>query len=351
MMIAAYRDNTGPEDDPGTTSTVAALLCFGIGAMVWYGDALIATMLTLAITALLYFKTELHGVTQQLTRRDLVSFLQFAVIAFVLLPVLPDHGYGPYGALNPHQIGMMVVVVSGVSLAGYAALRIGAQRRGLILIGVLGGLVSSTATTLVFARHARAKTATVEIAAVVILLANLIVFVRLAVLAAVFGSKLLPYLLPAFVAAALLGCLVPYRLWRRLKRDESAPPLEVSNPTELPIAIGAGLTFALILLASSWLSEHVGTAGLYAASAVFGLTDLDAITLSTLRLLKLEQIGVQQAGIAVVVAYCANMLLKLGFAWGFGSTGLMRRVVPGFALVLAGLLPVAIFTAWLMKGA
>ncbi|HEX6827492.1 MAG TPA: MgtC/SapB family protein, partial [Burkholderiales bacterium] len=156
MTVAAYSRERDAPPDPGTTTVVAIVLCYGLGAMIWYGYATLAVMLAITATILLYFKAELHGWSRNLTRRDLVSVLQFAVLSFIVLPILPNRDYGPYQAINPHQVWLMVVLISGVSLAGYVALRLVGQRYGAPLLGLLGGLVSSTATTIVYSRHGRA---------------------------------------------------------------------------------------------------------------------------------------------------------------------------------------------------
>ncbi|MBX3613270.1 MAG: MgtC/SapB family protein [Burkholderiaceae bacterium] len=146
MAVAAQRRDADPAGDPGTTTTIAILLCFILGTMVWHGLATIAASLAVVTTTLLYLKPELKGLSARITRRDMLSILQFGALSLVVLPALPDRGYGPHGALNPHQIWLMVVLVSGVSLAGYVALRLVGARHGLLLVGFMGGLVSSTAT-------------------------------------------------------------------------------------------------------------------------------------------------------------------------------------------------------------
>ena len=137
MIIAAYVNSPTEENDPGTTTVAALLMCYGLGALIWYGQATLAIMLAIGTTTLLYFKPELRGMTQRLTRRDLVSILQFSVLTFVILPILPDQNYGPYGAFNPHQAWLMVVLISGLSLAGYISLHWIKQRYSAPLLGFL----------------------------------------------------------------------------------------------------------------------------------------------------------------------------------------------------------------------
>ena len=190
MMIVALARDPQDNGDPGTTSVVALMLCYGLGALVWYGHATLAVMIAITTTVLLYFKGQLQVVTRSLTHKDLLSILQFAVLSLVVLPILPDRDFGPYLALNPHQVWWMVVLISGLSLAGYAALRFVGNRHGAPLLGFFGGLVSSTATTMIFARHARSDTSLTDTATLVILIANLVVTVRLGIVALVLAPSL-----------------------------------------------------------------------------------------------------------------------------------------------------------------
>ncbi len=135
MIIAAYINTPTENNDPGTTTVTALLISFALGVLVWFGYSKLAVMLAITTTVLLYFKPELQGMSQRLTRRDLVSILQFSVLSFVILPILPDQNYGPYEAFNPYQAWMMVVLISGLSLAGYVALRITGRRYGAPLLG------------------------------------------------------------------------------------------------------------------------------------------------------------------------------------------------------------------------
>ena len=198
-----------PEDDPGTTTVVALILTYCLGALCWYGERTLAAAIAVVATALLYFKAELRGILERFERRDLLAVIQFATLSVVILPVLPDEGYGPYGALNPFRIWLMVVLISGLSLAGYIALKIVGVRHGLVLVGLFGGLVSSTATTLAYSKHARGGSLT-DVAAGVIVLANLTVLVRLAIVAAAVAPGILPRLVPVLGAAFAAGAVAAF---------------------------------------------------------------------------------------------------------------------------------------------
>jgi uncharacterized membrane protein (DUF4010 family) len=278
----------------------------------------------------------LHGITQSLTRRDLISILQFAVLSLIVLPLLPNRGYGPYDALNPHQIWWMVVLISGLSLAGYAALRIVGQKRGAILLGLLGGLVSSTATTLSFSRHGKQNDTLARLAIIVIVLANLVVLVRLAVLTGLLGISVLIELAPALLGGLLCGALAAGYGLHKLKPGVDAPELVLSNPTEIRSALSFGAIYAVVLLASAWLADLAGPRGLYAVAAVAGLTDVDAITLSSLRLLKLGHLTVAQVSNAIILALLANLLFKSGLVWVIGGWKLARHAIAGMGAIALG---------------
>lgn len=324
------------EADPGTTTQVALLACFALGAMIWYGEHTLAIMLAIVITALLYFKTELEGISRNLTRRDLVSMLQFAVVTFIVLPLLPNTNVGPYQTLNPYQIWLMVALISGISLAGYVALRVFGARHGAVLLGVLGGLVSSTATTLIYARHGRAPGKPNQLAATVILLANLVVLPRLLLLVAVLAPALLLRTTLVLGAGFLAGIAVILLHWRTLRHDGELAMPEIKNPAELRVALSFGAVYATVLVASAWLADYAGDKGLYALAFVSGLTDVDAITLSTLRLLTLGQTQAPAALTAIVLALWANLLFRLGLTAIVGNRPLAWRCLPGLAAVGIG---------------
>ncbi len=338
MIIGAYiiSPSEEKENDPGTTTVIAVLISYGLGAMVWYGFTKLAVMLAIGITALLYFKPELRGISQSLTRRDLAAVLQFSVLTFIVLPVLPDQDYGPYNAINPHQAWLMVVLVSGVSLAGYAALRIVGTRYGAPLLGFLGGLVSSTATTLVYARHSKSNHAMVSPAASVIVIAGIVVLLRLMVISSVVAFGALPGLLPVLSSGLLLGLIAALYGWRKIDKSAELYIPPTSNPAELHTAIGFGLIYMLVLLGAAWMKDTAGSHGLYAVALVSGLTDMDAITLSSLRLFNLGQLTEYQTVTSIVIAFLANLTLKFGLVVVIGGRNLARPVGIGFVAIACG---------------
>ena len=338
MMIVANGVHPDAED-PGTTSVVALLVCYVLGALVWYGEVQLAVTLSIGVTALLYFKAELEGMSLRLTARDLMSILQFAILSLVVLPILPNKEYGPFLAFNPHQIWLMVVLISGVSLAGYAALRLLGGHHGVAVVGLFGGLVSSTATTLVFSRHAREGSEFVATSSTVIVLANLTMMLRLLAIAALLAPALLPQVALVLGPGVLLGTLASLPLWRRPDGAGNLPVPETRNPTELRAALGFGLLYAGVLLCAAWLSAALGSKGMYALALVSGLTDVDAITLSSVRLLALNKLEPTAVITSIALAVLSNLTFKFGLAAAIGGAPLAKRILPG--MLAAGLGTVA----------
>ena len=326
------------ENDPGTTTVIALLLCYALGAMIWYGLATLAVMLAIAVTALLYFKPELRGLSQRLTRRDLVAVLQFSVLTFIVLPILPDQNYGPYQAFNPHQAWLMVVLISGISLAGYTALHLVGTRYGAPLLGFLGGLVSSTATTLIYAKHSKGNQAMSYLAASVIVIASMMVLLRLLVVSAVVAYGTLPALLPVLAGGFLFGLAVALYNWRKMTQATELYIPETSNPAELHTAIGFGLLYVVVLLGAAWMADIAGSRGLYVVALVSGLTDVDAITLSSLRLFNLGQLSEYQTVTAIALAFLSNLAFKFGMVVFIGGWNLARHVATGFGAIVCGVL-------------
>jgi uncharacterized membrane protein (DUF4010 family) len=336
-LVAAYlTDRASIADDSGTTTVVAALTAFFLGAANYYGYRTIAVALAVGMTVLLYFKSELEGFSQKLTGQDIRSMLQFAVLSAVILPLLPDRSYGPYGVLNPFQVWLMVVLVAAVSLAGYVAWRLTLSRHGLILTGVLGGVVSSTATTLVYARHVGAGTQPLAAALLVILLANATMLVRVLVLVAAVSPASLPQAMLVTVPALLAALAGVVLRWKKAAAAPAADEAAFRNPTQLRTALGFGAIYAVVLLLTAWANDVLGSRGVLALAAVSGLTDVDAITLSSMRLLAGGSLEPLTAMTALGLAVGSNLVFKAAVAAAAGGRELRRPVLLAFSGPLLG---------------
>ena len=337
VLIAAYlHDPASTADDAGSTTVIAAVAVYFLGAAFHYGHAVEAVALGVGVTVLLYFKAELEGFSQKLTAQDIRSMLQFAVLTAVILPLLPNRSFGPYDVLNPFQVWLMVVLVSAVSLAGYVAWRLTLGRHGLVATGVLGGLVSSTATTLVHARNVAAGTQTPAAAIVVILLANATMLARVLVMVGIVAPAMLAHAAVAIVPALLLALVGVAWRWRHVDREPAREAAHV-NPTQLRMALGFGAVYAVVLLLAAWANDVLGARGIVALAAVSGLTDVDAITLSSLRLAASGAATQVTVLTAIAVAVGSNLVFKATIAATAGGRVLLAPIAWAFSAPLLGL--------------
>lgn len=336
-MIASNFSSRQEEQYRGFTSEAAVIVTYGLGAAVWFGYATLAVMLAITTTVLLYFKAELRQISERTTPKDLNSILQFAVLSLVILPILPNADFGPYNAINPRQIWWMVVLISGLALAGYLALRIIGARHGAALLGIFGGLASSTATTMMFSRHARDHEHLVHMSALVILIANIMVMLRLGLISSFVAPNIIQSVAIIFACGVVPGVVMALYGWKTLSAAGALPMPEVKNPTELKTAISFGALYALVLLTAAWLQDVAGSSGLYIVALASGLTDADASVLSTLRMYNLGKIAPDQAVIAVTLALAANLVFKIGLVISIGGARLARHALPGLLAIGSGM--------------
>jgi uncharacterized membrane protein (DUF4010 family) len=337
-MIASNFSSKSAEQFRGFTSETAVIFTYGLGASVWFGYATLAVMLAISVTVLLYFRAELKAFSERMTTKDINSMLQFAVLSLVILPILPDTNFGPYDAINFKQVWWMVVLISGLALAGYLALRMIGARHGAALLGVFGGLASSTATTMMFSRHAAQHTHLVPMASIVILIANVMVMIRLGVVASLVAPQLIGAIAVVFACGVVPGVLVALYGWKNLSKAGDLPMPDVKNPTELKTALSFGILYAVVLLAAAWLQDIAGNSGLFLVAVASGLTDADASMLSTLRMFNLDRITFDDAVIAVALALLANLVFKIGLVLSIGGKPLARHSLPGLLLIGAGMI-------------
>ncbi len=222
--------------DPGMTTEVAALLLYGVGVLIVIGYLAAAVVIAGAMALLLHSKRPLHNFARAVGERDMRAIMQFVLLSLVILPILPSEDYGPYGVWNPFKIWLMVVLIVGISLGGYVAYKFFGARAGSLLGGIIGGMVSSTATTVSYSRRAASEAALAPLAAFVIMTASCISIVRVlveiaAVAPAQFGAIALP-----LSGMLVLTILVAVALFLPSRKQGAQMP-EQKNPAELKPAL------------------------------------------------------------------------------------------------------------------
>ncbi len=336
-MIQLKKDGTAQE---GQTTEVAALLMFALGAYLVLGDRILGIIVGASMAILLFIKERLHGFIGNLKNKDLAAIMTFAGISLVVLPILPDKAYGPLNVLNPYNIWLMVVLIVGISVVGYFIYKYADQRVGILSNGILGGLISSTATTVSYARNTAKDTPLSTMAAFVITTASAVSLVRVLIeVGVVIPEKLPEMILPVLVQLALMTGLC-FAMFYLVNRDNALKEMpEPKNPAQFKSALIFGLLYAIILLAVAFAKEEFGQDALYVVSVISGLTDVDAITLSLSQLIKSGGLQTDSGWRLILLASLSNLFFKGAMAAVIGSRKLLKWISVSFGIsIVAGLL-------------
>lgn len=289
--------------DVSITGLVAALLTFCLGVLAGAGETTVASSAAVVATLLLGFKPELHRIIRRIERSELLATLRLLLISVVLLPVLPNAGFGPWQAFNPYRTWWMVVLVAGISYVGYFAIRVFGEKRGVLMTALCGGLVSSTAVTVNLARLGKDRAAPINLLAAGVATATAMMFPRMlvvvgAVSLALAGSLAIPLLsaaLSTFAVAAWFSS-------RGATVSEGDGGDEPSNPLDLRLALKFGLFLSVTMILAQGANYAIGSQGIYLLAALTGLVDVDAISLSCALMVSQGQLPLAAAGEAVLLA-------------------------------------------------
>lgn len=336
LVGVSYWVSTRADGDLGITTEVAALLVFALGAAAVLGETAPAAAAAVVATGLLAVKSVLHRWIDRMRQLELTAAIELAIISVVMLPLLPDEGFGPGGVLNPYELWWAVVLIAGLSFVGYVAIRVAGAGLGTLVAGLLGGLASSTATTLVFSRMARGAEALAPALAVGVVLAGSVAFLRILVVAAALNRPLAAALAAPMLAMAAAGLAGALAL-----RLAAPPPAEshpdmhgLANPLALGTAVKFGALLAVVAVAVDVFRSWFGAAGVYVVAALSGVADVDAVTVSMARAAGGDAaLGVATA--AVVLAASVNTAVKGGIALVVGGPRVGLRVAGAYVAVLA----------------
>ncbi len=322
---------------PGFTTFTVALLTFIVGGLVYLGSMRVAVVLAVAMIILIASKEEIHGWTKHFTQKDIRSALVFAAITGIVLPLVPNKGYGPLQAFNPFATWLMVVLISGLGFVGYVLMRLLGARAGIAVTGLAGGLASSTAATIAFSRRSADSPKLSSSFALAIVLACTVMLGRVAVVVAMLDFSLFMALLPWLVVLALPGSLYAAWTWR-FRRNPEAAQIEtpdISNPLSLSMAFKFAAIYAVVVyLVKAVTTYGTGGSGIYWVTFISGLTDMDAITLSLSQMSGKGSLLQSIAAKAIILAAVSNTLLKLAFALAAGSRDLRREMLASLGVTL-----------------
>lgn len=338
LIVVAHVVAARADRDYGVTTIVAALVVFGLGATAIQGYLTVTAAVGVVTATVLGLRRQLHGWEERLERRELLAILQLLLISVVVLPVLPDRGYGPWQALNPYVLWWLVVLMAAVSSLGYFGVKLAGPERGLALTAVFGGLASSTAVTLNFARMGRDRPALRPVLSAGVLIAAGIMFPRMLVMAVVVHPPLAVALLGPLGLMALVAYGWAGWHWRHLRTSPEVESQRFTNPLELRVALQLGALLAAVTVLAHALRAWLGDPGLYLLAGVSAVGDVDALTLSVAGMAA----GTLDGGVAagtVIVAAIGNTLAKGLLAGLVGGLPVARQTTTGLvATAAAGVL-------------
>lgn len=321
-------------NDRGITTVIAALITYCLGMLAGLGFYALAASAAVVTAVILGLKPVLHSWLQGIERNELAAALKFLVISAVVLPILPNQGYGPWAALNPYEIWWMVVLISGISFIGYFAIKWTAPGKGIMLTALLGGLASSTAITVSFSRLGGKSAGLRRMLASGIVASSTMMLPRMLVVAAVIEPLLALKLLPTLGLAAVTGGLAAWRIWPA--GEKGAVNLSDLSATsfDLDVPLRFGALLAIVLLVSAAARAYLGDPGLYLVAALAGLTDVDAMTLTAARNMSLGLPLAVAVGVALTAA-AANTLVKTSIVAAVGGKAMVWPVAAAFAAMVA----------------
>jgi uncharacterized membrane protein (DUF4010 family) len=322
----------------GLTTGAATIITVMLGALVYWGHLLFAVMLAAITMIVLGIKQFSHAWTRRFTNEDIRSTLQFAAVTGIVLPLVPNQGYGPYEAINPYSLWLMVVLISGLGFIGYILMRLLGARAGVILTGLVGGLASSTATTLAFSRESKTYPELSGGFALAIVLACTIMLGRVLIILGFIYPPFIQELYLPFALMALPGLIYAAFVGMISRQSQEATEIpNLKNPLGLSIAVKFALIYGVVSFLVKVLSQTDLSDGLLALSFVSGLTDMDAIALSITNNLKDGSVVLKLATQALILSAIANTILKAGLVFSIGAPQLKKHIAIALgATVLAG---------------
>jgi len=334
FVVFQWRQSVA-RNNVSATELVAGLLTFALGAYAVLGQPIVAGAVGVVITAILATREWLHGFVARLTWVELRSAILLLAMSVVVLPVLPDRNIDPWGVFNPREIWLMTVLIAAASFAGYVAVKVVGTKRGLIVAGAAGGLVSSAAVTLSNASQAKAETAPRASLVSGIIAAWIVSYVRVTIIAIVVAPQLLLLLGLPIAAASLAATAVGLLFDRNRQRADTEPRLSIKNPFEFFRVLRFATILAVVMGGVKVLTARFGEAGLLSLSAVAGVVERDAVALSAGRLVAAA--GLSSAALAVLVALASDVAGKFALGAAISGGKLVKPLlIVAVAMIAAG---------------
>lgn len=326
---------TAIQGDRGITTEATSLFSFMLGTMVFHGLIEISLVITVILVVVLSSKFRIKAIVGKISPEELYDFILFVTLALLVLPFLPDEAYGypPYDIINPKEIGWVVILTSGLGFLGHMLTKFLGAKHGILFSGVVGGLVSSTAVTWIFSKKSQEAPALSAQCATAILAASSIMFVRVLIWTFIFNQAMFQQLFLPLSLVFISAVGVTFYLFQRKKnQDLTQTEIPVKKPLDLKSALVFGIIYVLISLLVTYANENLGQSGTLISSAIAGISDIDAITISASKLAGIK-LDLNTAAMAVLIASVSNTLVKMGIGIYAGSPKLRRYLYFGYGVM------------------
>jgi uncharacterized membrane protein (DUF4010 family) len=339
ILIAYYIVSSKKFDSFGATTEIAAMSCFMIGILIGVEEFFLGTVAALIVWGLLYFKDAIHNWTFKLEAQELISAIEFLIVVFVVLPLLPNQGYGPFEFFNPYMIWLMVTFISGISFLSYIAIKIFGDKKGIVLTGFFAGFISSTALTSSYSIESKKNKSVTTPYLVAVVVASSAMFFRVLVEVFVINRELFVTLvLPLAVAGGVGVAVATWLYWHEKKGGEEEKIQEqvemIKSPFRLGPAIKFALFFSVVLFLTKFANSYTGDGVLYVTSLVSGVVDVDAITISVANLVN-DGLDLEAGRYAIMIAAVTNTFVKAGIFMLFGNPKVGLKIFLVFASMVA----------------
>lgn len=336
LALLAYWTRLAKEKKPGMTTSVVFLVTFLLGVAAGSGYLVESIAASIIVTLVVASKQITQSIVLHLTEKEMIESMKFGIIAFVLLPLLPNRSLDPWGFFNPYQAWFVAVLVATISFVSYVAIKVLGPAVGVGLAGILGGLVSSTAVTSAMAAKVRESAKLTDIASLAVILASSVMFLRVLILVLFISSPLLEKLLLPMAAAGLFG-VAAVLLDRQLFFQKVETKLKLVSPFAFGPALKFAFFFLVTLVVSDVAENYFGSVGVYLTALLSGLTAVDAITLSIAALVAGGKLSVAVATNAIIIATAVNTVVKWGLTYYFGTPRMAAEVSKAFLLMVVAL--------------
>ena len=334
LVTAAYIITSKKEKDVGTTTEITAILTFFYGALCMTEYRLVAIVLAIFTTVILYTKKPAYAFLGRITDEEFYATLKFAIIAFVVLPFLPKDDY--FGFFNPYRIWLIVVIISGIEFVGYVIIKLMPPRKGIAIMGFLGGIISSTALVLNASRESKREKMLTNSLAFSSVLASSTVFLKLILEVYIVNKAVVDKVALPMIIMFIFGMMGALFLWKRSKAEEEITTInDLKSPFTLRPALKFAVFFAFIIFLVTFANKYLGVSGVYITSAIGGLANLDAPTVS-LASLAYRDITAEVATLGIVIAACINTVSKAGMAFLLGSKEFSKLVILSLSFPIIG---------------